>query len=86
MPRDTPVPILVLAGQFDPNITPGESRGVADQLGPRARWVLFAGVGHSVRHFSPCAQRVVAAFIDTPDKSLDTVCAATGSPFSPALP
>ena len=86
VPRDTPVPTLVLAGQFDPNITPGESRRVADRLGPRARWVEFTGVGHSVRHFSTCAQRMVAAFIDAPDATLDTACAAKGSALGPAPP
>ncbi len=86
VPRDTAVPTLVLAGQFDPNITPGESRHVADWLGAAAHWVLFAGIGHSVRHFSPCAQRVVAAFIDAPDGAPDSACAANGFAFEPATP
>ena len=83
IPHDTGVPTLVLAGQFDPNITPTESRHVAAWLGPEARWVLFNGVGHSVRHFSPCAQRIVAAFIDAPDGVLDTTCAARVSASEP---
>ncbi len=86
VPHDTALPALVLAGQFDPNITPGESRRVADWLGARARWVEFTGVGHSVRHFSTCAQRVVAAFIDAPDAALDTDCAARGSALGSAPP
>lgn len=78
VPHDTAVPTLVLAGQFDPNITPGEGRRVAEWLGPQARWVEFTGVGHSVRHFSPCAQQVVAAFIEAPDRTPDLTCAAGG--------
>lgn len=75
VPRDTAVPTLILAGRFDPNITPDQSRGVAAWLGPKAHWILFAGIGHSVRHFSPCAQTLVAAFIDDPDRKLDATCA-----------
>ena len=86
MPHDTAVPTLVLAGQFDPNITPEQSRRVADRIGPRARWVLFAGIGHSVRHFSVCAQRLVAAFIAKPDQREDAACAGVGEAFGPAQP
>lgn len=86
VPQDTTVPTLVLAGQFDPNITPEESQHVADWLGMQARWILFAGIGHSVRHFSTCAQRIVAAFIDTPDMGSNAACAADGSVFEPAPP
>ncbi len=89
IPRDTVVPTLVLAGQFDPNIRPEQSRHVADLIGRRARWVLFAGIGHSVRHFSPCAQALVAAFIEEPDREHDTTCAekaARSVTFAPPLP
>ncbi len=86
VPRDTAVPTLVLAGQFNPNITPGESHRVAERLGRRARWVSFTGVGHSVRHVSACARRIVAAFIDAPDEAPDTACAARSSAFGPAPP
>ncbi len=85
-PHDTAVPTLVLAGQFDPNISPEQSRLVADRMGSQARWVLFAGIGHSVRHFSACAQTLVAAFIAHPDQSHDAACAAAGQTFGPTLP
>ncbi len=83
VPHDTAVPTFVLAGQFDPNITPRQSRRVADRIGPRARWLPFAGIGHNVRHFSPCAQTLVAAFIARPDRQLDTACAESGAAFEP---
>jgi pimeloyl-ACP methyl ester carboxylesterase len=86
VPHDTAVPTLVLAGQFDPNITPEQSRRVADRIGPKARWVLFAGIGHSVRHFSTCAQTLVAAFIARPDQREDAACAGVGEAFGPAQP
>ena len=86
VPHDTAVPTLVLAGQFDPNITPEQSRRVADRIGLKARWILFAGIGHSVRHFSTCAQTLVAAFIAQPGQRQDTACAAVGETFGPAQP
>ena len=86
VPRNTPVPTLILAGQFDPNITPEQSRRVGDWLGPAARWVLFAGLGHSVRHFSPCAQTIVAAFVDDPHRALDVTCAPRGDAFQLGQP
>ena len=86
VPQDTAVPTLVLAGQFDPNITPEQSRRVADRIGPKARWILFAGIGHSVRHFNTCAQTLVAAFIAQPGQRQDTACAAVGETFGPAQP
>lgn len=75
VPRGIAVPTLVLQGRFDPNIRPSESHHVADVMGRAALWVEFAGIGHSVRHHSLCAQRLVAAFIAAPDRGLDAACA-----------
>ena len=86
MPHDTAVPTLVLAGQFDPNITPEQSRRVADRIGPKTRRVLFAGIGHSVRHFSTCADTLVAAFVAQPEVWHDPACAGSGKVFVPAQP
>ena len=86
VPRDTTVPTLILAGELDPNIRPDQSRRVATTIGPSARLILFAGIGHSVRHFSPCAQDIVAAFIQQPDGEHNTACAGKGKIFSPTLP
>ena len=76
VPRDAAVPTLVLQGEFDPNIGPEESRHVADLIGHQARWIEFAGIGHSVRHYSACAQEIVAAFIAAPDRRLQEACAS----------
>ena len=86
VPRDVSVPTLILAGQFDPNITPEASQRVAVQLGRNARWIQVAGIGHSVRHFSPCAQTLVAEFIGAPNRALDTACAEQAPAFKPTPP
>ncbi len=75
VPHDTSVPTLILQGQFDPNIRPEQSRRVTNQIGSQARMIEFVGIGHSVRHFSPCATGLVAAFIAAPDQELHTTCA-----------
>ena len=86
VPRNVVVQTLVLTGQLDPNIRPEQSRHVADQIGQNAHWVLFAGIGHSVRHFSKCAQILVAAFIEEPDREHDTACAGKAETFAPWQP
>ena len=80
VPRGTKVPTLVLAGQFDPNARPSDSRRVSDMIGGDTRWVEFMGMGHSVRAYSACASGIVAAFIDRPDQPPDVSCAAHPPP------
>ena len=81
VPLDTPVPTLVLAGQFDPNATPAVSRHIADLIGPHAQWIEFAHSGHSVRSTTPCASRIVAEFVDQPTRPFDTSCASRPEPI-----
>jgi pimeloyl-ACP methyl ester carboxylesterase len=75
VPVGTRVPILVLAGQFDPVTRPASSRSVAELIGGSARFVEFPLIGHNVRHFSACGARIAADFIDHPTQTLDTSCA-----------
>ncbi len=81
VPTGTDVPILVLAGQFDPVAGPTVSRHVAEMIGTSGHWVEFPRVGHNVRHFSPCGARVVADFIDRPTQALDKSCAERRPPI-----
>lgn len=81
IPMGTNSPTLVLAGQFDPNASLPLSRHVAELIGDSARWVEFPLIGHNVRHISPCAAMIVAAFIDQPERALDTSCAQQPRPI-----
>lgn len=81
VPVGTKVPTLLLAGQFDPNARPDFSRHVADVIGSDARWVEVLSAGHSVRSSSPCALRIVAAFVDHPTQNLETSCAGQPPPI-----
>lgn len=74
VPAGTTVPTLVLAGQFDPVAGVALSRQIADEVGARAIWVEFPGLGHNVRFFSPCAAGIVSRFIEHPEAALDTSC------------
>ena len=81
IPTGTSVPTLMLAGQFDPNASPPLSRHVAELIGDSARWVEFPLIGHNVRHISPCAATIVAAFIARPGTAPDTSCAGQTKPI-----
>jgi pimeloyl-ACP methyl ester carboxylesterase len=81
VPVGTRVPILVLAGQFDPVTRPNSSRRVAERIGDSARFVEFPLIGHNVRHFSPCGTTIAADFIDHPAQTLDTSCADRIAPI-----
>ena len=88
VPVGTPVPTLVLAGQFDPVARPASSRHVAQLIGASARFVEFPFIGHNVRRFSPCGARIAADFIDHPAQAPDTSCADRIAPirFLPRIP
>jgi pimeloyl-ACP methyl ester carboxylesterase len=81
VPVGTRVPVLVLAGQFDPVTRPAASRHVAELIGGSARFVEFPLIGHNVRHFSACGTRIAADFIDHPGQAPDTSCADRVAPI-----
>ncbi len=73
-PVESSVPALVLAGSFDPVTPPAWSRATAEHLA-NATFVEFPGHGHAVTDANPCAEELIAAFIDDPAAALDTACA-----------
>ena len=84
LPRGGRVPTLVLTGQLDPVIRPDMARNTAGSNGA-LHVVEFPGVGHNVRHFSTCGERIAAAFIVDPNRAPDTACVDQGPsiPFAP---
>jgi pimeloyl-ACP methyl ester carboxylesterase len=81
VPIGTPVPTLMLAGQFDPVARPASSRHVAELIGDSARFVEFPLIGHNVRRFSSCGARIAADFIDQPTQAPDISCADRIAPI-----
>ncbi|MBW8824508.1 MAG: alpha/beta fold hydrolase [Xanthomonadales bacterium] len=75
----TPVPALVLEGQFDPVTPPRYGEEVAKSL-PNGRLLVLNGQGHNVIG-AGCMPRLFAKFIETADaKSLDARCLDVLSP------
>ncbi len=78
-PLTTPVPALVLEGQFDPVTPPRYGEEVAKSL-PNGRLLVLNGQGHNVIA-AGCMSRLFAKFIETADaKSLDAKCLDALSP------
>lgn len=75
LPRQAPVPTLVLSGENDPVTPPNFARLVVQELGSLARWIRFPQVGHGVTAQSPCARELMFAFLERPSGPLDASCA-----------
>jgi pimeloyl-ACP methyl ester carboxylesterase len=71
------VPVLVMAGAFDPVTPPAGSRRVADALGTEL--VLLPNAGHSAINVD-CGYAIWLAFLDDPASPPDTSCVAEQAP------
>jgi pimeloyl-ACP methyl ester carboxylesterase len=78
-PVDADLPVLVLAGTYDPATPLSGAREVAEAL-PRATLVTFEGFGHGLFRHSECAVDVAVSFVDDPAATLDTTCADEAGP------
>jgi pimeloyl-ACP methyl ester carboxylesterase len=75
MLADTPIPTLLMSGEFDPITPPAYGDLVAQQL-PRATHVVFPGVAHGALYGS-CPQSIARAFLQNPGAALDMSCVET---------
>src|SRR5690606_14952232 len=65
LPVVSPIPTLVLSGEFDPITPPNWGRMVANDL-PNSQFFVLAGVGHGVARSNDCGMALVLAFLDNP--------------------
>jgi pimeloyl-ACP methyl ester carboxylesterase len=80
-PLRTPVPALLMSGEFDPVTPPRYGAEVAKTL-PNGRHLIVRGQGHNVIG-TGCMPKLFAQFIDSADaKSLDAKCLDT-LPYTP---
>lgn len=80
-PLRTPVPALLLSGEFDPVTPPRYGDEVAKSL-PNGRHLVLRGQGHNVIG-AGCMPKLMAKFIDKADaKALDAKCLAA-LPYTP---
>ncbi len=71
-PADTPIPTLLMSGEFDPITPPAYGDIVVRQL-PEATHVVFPGTAHGAL-FATCPQSIARAFLQDPSATLDTSC------------
>jgi pimeloyl-ACP methyl ester carboxylesterase len=72
-PITVDIPTLVAAGEFDPITPPSHGRRVAAAL-PRSQYFEVPGAGHGALIRTPCARRLAVAFLNGPERALDTSC------------
>jgi len=83
-PLQTTIPVLVLAGEFDPVTPPRYGQEIVAGL-PNARLLLARGQGHAVIG-AGCMPRLVARFVDQRDPAgLDDACLRTLGETAPFL-
>src|SRR6185503_7162377 len=78
-PVKSDTPALLLSGRFDPVTPSGQADKVAAGL-TRAFRVTFAGGTHGQAFTTPCANRIIAAFLDAPANAPDGACAQEAEP------
>lgn len=72
------VPVIVMAGRFDPITPPEGSQRVAEALG--LELLLFPNAGHGAVGSSPCSRDIWLAFLEDPSADPDTSCMAELGP------
>src|SRR4030095_15080786 len=78
-PVRSDIPPLLLSGRFDPITPPAHAERVAAGL-TRAYRFTFASGTHGQAFSVPCANRIIAAFLDAPANGPDGTCAQEASP------
>ena len=77
---ETDVPIVVMAGRFDPVTPPEGSRRTAEALGQEL--LLFPSVGHGAVGSSDCAFMIWESVMNDPGAAPDTSCIANEAPIT----
>ena len=78
-PVKSDIPTLLLSGQFDPVTPPQQADRVAAGLTHAYRFTFTSGT-HGQAFAVPCANRIIAAFLDTPTNAPDGTCAKEAPP------
>lgn len=78
-PVKSDIPTLLLSGSFDPITPPAHAERVAAHLA-RAHTVTFARGTHGQAFTQPCANRLIAAFLDQPERPPAAGCANEAPP------
>ena len=80
-PVTSPIPTLILAGEYDPATPPAYGMQAARTL-PKSYFFLFPGIGHGVVGRNDCATSMFRAFLELPNTQPDSTCMpGVGEPF-----
>jgi pimeloyl-ACP methyl ester carboxylesterase len=74
-PVESEIPTLILAGAYDPVTPPKWSKSVAEHLS-HSYYYEFPSAGHNVGTDNPCAESMMAAFLNDPTNRPDAGCIA----------
>ena len=85
VPVTSDVPVLVMAGRYDPVTPPAWARQVADRL-PRSVYVEVPGQGHTPSVQGDCAPGIVLDFLADPRREPDLGCLGALPPPDVVLP
>jgi pimeloyl-ACP methyl ester carboxylesterase len=69
----SPIPVLILSGEYDP-LTPTKWARLAAENLPDSDVLVFPGVGHRVLNLGVCPQKIVADFFLNPTTLPDISC------------
>jgi len=79
-PMSSPLPVLIAAGEFDPDTPLAWARSTANRL-PNAHLIEFAGMSHVPLFSHPEAARIMKAFLADPTRRPDPGAAAIRPAF-----
>ncbi len=74
-PVKSDLPILILAGQYDPITPPAWGRMAGETL-PNSHYLEFPGVGHAALRSGDCAESILVSFLEEPGAPVDAGCIA----------
>lgn len=81
MPVTSDVPVLIMAGEFDP-ITPPQWGIKTHQHLSNSTFVMIPHAGHGVSILPGCPRQIGRAFLNSPNRYVDTSCAQEVIPFA----
>ncbi len=86
LPVTSDVPVLLLAGQYDPVAPPSYAQSAASHL-RNGHLFVFPGMGHwlTANTVNSCPQDLVLEFLDNPGRTRMRLCQATKSSLGPQL-
>jgi pimeloyl-ACP methyl ester carboxylesterase len=73
----SPVPALILAGEYDPLTPPAWGAATSENL-PGSFFYRFPGQGHGFSDSDTCAQQMIAQFLNKPGQAPDEACIDKG--------